>query len=354
YLIPAVAGILSKPPGLIFPLILLSYVWLFERGRTPLRATIPAFLVTAAAGILTVEMTPPTFGAGANSPALYIMTQPWVMLHYFKVFFIPTDLNVDAAWNYVSPFGVKALAGYLFVAAMVVGAVRTSRQRETRIISFGIIWFFLALLPTSLTPLTDVMNDHRMFFPFVGLALAAVWGLRLLLPAQLTAPRPHSALAAGLMIMLLAEAAGAYSRNNVWRTEESLWRDSTIKNPDNGRAWLGYGDAMYSRGDYVSAVSYLERALALAPYDANIEIALAKAYDATGRDSDAARHFQRAIGLAPGVWRTYAFYGGWLKDKGRLQESQAQLEAAVRMDADVVTAREMLMEVYVRQLNWPA
>ena len=364
YLIPAIAGCLAKAPALIFPFILLAYVFLIEEDHNwirAFRATWPAFLAAAAAGILTIEMTPASFGSGAGSPALYVATQPWVMLHYVKVFFLPTDLNVDAAWNYVAPLGVKAIAGYLFVIAMVAAAVWTSRQRQTRIISFGIIWFFLALLPTSLTPLTDVTNDHRMFFPFVGLALAVVWSLRLVIVRGTdhrfpwsVKPWPLKLWAAPLALILIAEAVGTHVRNTVWNTEESLWRDSTAKNPNNGRAWMGVGYSVFQRRDFENAVAYFERSVALSPYDANIEIALGRSYGQIGRNTDAERHFQRAIALAPSSWRTYSYFGAWLKDANRLAEAQAQLEASVRMDADATASRELLMEVYARQMNFSA
>jgi len=366
YLIPAVAGILSKPPALIFPFILLAYVFLVEKqgsfgggeqsGRKwieSLRASLPAFLATAAAAILTVAMTPSDYRPGSNAPGLYFVTQPWVMLHYFKAFFLPTNLNVDAGWNPVSPGSIQAIAGFLFIAALLAVAVRASRQPRTRIIAFGILWFFLALLPTSLTPLNDVMNDHRMFFAFVGLALAVPWSARLL--ASNTFLARHARPIAGLaLVILTVEAVGAHTRNSVWHSSEALWRDSTFKNPQNGRAWMGYGYAVFARGDYEAAATYFERGAALLPFDADLEIALGHAYGALGRDADAARHYERGISLAPSLWRTYGYYGRWLKDKGRLAESQAQLEAAVRLDREAITPREILMEVYAKQLNWPA
>jgi protein O-mannosyl-transferase len=183
YLLPAIAAYLSKAPALIFPLILLSYLFLLEQEGTlgdwaqnrtkwtaAFRAAVPAFVVTAVAALLTWKMTPAVYHGGATSPWLYRATQPWVALHYFKSFFLPTDLSADSDWTPVSgPFSWQALIGYLFVAALLVAAFRTSRSRETRPIAFGILWFILALLPTSLMALSDVTNDHRMFFPFVGL-----------------------------------------------------------------------------------------------------------------------------------------------------------------------------------------
>ena len=44
-----------------------------------------------------------------------------------------------------------------------------------RPVAFGLWWFLVALLPTSIIPLAEVENDHRMFFPFIGLAAAVAW-----------------------------------------------------------------------------------------------------------------------------------------------------------------------------------
>jgi len=365
YLLPAIAAYLSKQPALIFPLILLAYVFLFEEdaGRknwaAALRATLPAIVVTAAAAILQSVMTPKTFNPGAISASMYRLTQPWVALHYFKSFFLPTELSADGDWGYVpGPFSGEAVAGYLFVAAMLAAAVITARRRETRPVSFGILWFFLALAPTSLMPLAEVANDHRMFFAFVGLVPAVFWSLRLLLfrqTARLTENRAW--LRAGVAIVALAmtaAAAGTWQRNRVWESEESLWRDVALKSPGNARGAMQYALMLMNRGDYATGLPYLEHAATLNPYDYLPEMNLGVAYGAVGRDADAVRHFERSMTLAPHSWDPHYYYGRWLKDKGRLAESQAQLETAVRMNEKAFAARYLLMEIYSQQGNWQA
>jgi len=347
YLIPAVAADLSKAPALIFPLILLAYVWLFEEKRW--RSTIPAFVVTAAAAILTAKMTPPTFQAGAASDSLYRITQPWVALHYFKSFFLPTGLSADTDWTYVQLFSPQAIAGYLFVIALLAAAFYTARRRETRPIAFGIFWFFLALLPTSLMPLAEVTNDHRMFFPFVGLALAVFWTVHLATQARMPV-----LLKTGLIIVVLAaEAAGTHARNQVWRTEESLWQDVTAKSPRNARGLMNYGITFMPR-DYASALIYLVRAEALNPGYHAIQFNLGRAYAGLGRDEDAGKHFQRALELAPQSAEAYVYYAEWLQSRGRLAEAQSQLEAVLKFNPLYFPARKQLIEVYTAQQNWQA
>ena len=362
YLLPATAAYLSKAPALIYPLILLAYVSLVDQEENrrkwaaAIRATMPAFALTIGAAILTARMTPATYNPGAESALLYCLTQPWVALHYFRSFFLPTGLSADSDWTCVSgPFSGHALAGYAFVAGLIAVALGTSRKRETRPIAFGILWFLLALLPTSLLPLADVTNDHRMFFPFVGLALAVFWSLRLVLfrwTARLTTRRQWVAGAVAATTVVLALAAlGARERNRVWCTEESLWRDVTVKSPKNGRGLTNYAIVLIANRDYAAAISCLERAKVYRPDNFNVEVDLAIAYDGLGRDDEAQRHFQSAMALAPDEAEPAVQYGSWLKRKSRVTEAQAQFAAALEIDPLSFAARDRLAQIYREQGN---
>ena len=154
------------------------------------------------------------------------------------------------------------LVGAAFVAASLAVAWVASRHRQTRPIAFGLLWFFVALLPTSsIVPLAEPMNDHRMFFPFVGLILAVVWS------AWLVVRRARHALADGGRGLgdrhRRCDGVRHLAAQRVWRTEESLWLDATIKSPDNGRGLMNYGVIQMSKGNYRVADEYFERALAV-------------------------------------------------------------------------------------------
>ena len=201
-----------------------------------------------------------------------------------------------------------------------MAAFRTSRRRETRPIAFGILWFILALLPTSLMALSDVTNDHRMFFPFVGLALAVFWSLRLALfqkTARLsTNPLWTRGALAAVVVALALAAFGTYTRNRVWRTEESLWQDVTVKSPKNARGMMNYGLSFLTRREYITAISYLQRAETLDPTYGPVEANLGVALGGLERNEEAEQHFKRALELAPNLAEPHIFYGRWLLREG--------------------------------------
>ena len=188
YLLPVIAAILSKPPAVAFVGLLFAYVLLFEENGNWAKSAqrpIPALVVCAAAGAFATYMNAGTFKGGAASPYLYWLTEFQVTWHYFRSFFWPSDLTADSDFPLARGLADgEVLFGIAFVAAICIIVRLTARTLRTRPVAFGLVWFLVALLPVALTPLAEVENDHRMFFPFVGLALAVVWSVRIMVQRE--------------------------------------------------------------------------------------------------------------------------------------------------------------------------
>jgi len=343
YLLPAAAGMLAKPPALVFPLLLLAYVLLFEQeGAAGFRkwtsavvSVFPATLLAVAIAYLAARMQPPTWTPGAVSALSYRIEQPFVALHYFQSFFLPIGLNVDPAWRYIAPFGLQALAGYIFVLAAVAGAVVAARSRAGKPVAFGVIWFFVTLLPTSLLPLGDITNDHRMFFSFVGLTLAVFWGLRLALfrwTARLTRHRlVLRGSVAALALILIAAGVATRVRNRVWSTENNLWLDATWKNPRNPKAWINYGVALDQQGQYEAALTAWNHAAALDPDNPQLQANLIVVLEQLHRGPETEIHRQKMIAMNSPVPDPYLAFADWLGTVGRFAEGSRLLSLAARL-----------------------
>jgi hypothetical protein len=142
YLIPVVLGVLAKPPALIFPVLLLAYLALFERKKI-FRSALPSFLACAAAGLFLVRMKPATFNAGGVDSYRYWITQPYIAWHYFRTFFWPTTLTADSDLTAFEGMNAAAVAGIGFVLALGAAAWICARRVDLRPISFGLIWFLI-------------------------------------------------------------------------------------------------------------------------------------------------------------------------------------------------------------------
>ena len=361
YLLPFAFALLSKPPAAVFPVLLFLYIVFFEeppgRFRKAFIASLPALAVTALLLWLQSAMTPKSFLPSIVSPWSYRITQPFVWLRYFGALFLPLHLNVDTDLSPFSSLNFQAFAGFVFLAALLAVIWFAARRRHLYPIAFGLLWFVVTQLPTSLYPLSEVKNDHRMFFSFVGLILAVVWTAALLL-RRFTTQRQRVQLRPALIALSVAVLAaygwGTHQRNLVWHDEESLWHDDVVKSPRNGRGLMIYGLTQMGKGNYPVALDYFERALLYAPTYSTLEVnlgvvngAMADAGD-TSRTVQAERHFQRAIALAPQDDTPHAYYGRWLNDHGRAPQAIAQLQTAIALNPQRLFQRDQLIQAYSR------
>jgi uncharacterized protein (TIGR02996 family) len=363
YLLPLVFALFSKPPAAVFPVLLIAYVYFFEhesedampRLRTAVIAAVPSIALTAVLMVLQAAMTPKSFTPTIMSAADYRLTQPYVWLRYFASLFLPLHLNVDTDLTLIGTLNLQAVAGLLFLTALGVAIWMTARRRLLYPIAFGLIWFIVTQLPTSLYPLSEPENDHRMFFSFAGLILAVVWAgaqLYVLIVPEDRRAQLRPALIVAAVLILCGYAYGVRQRNTIWHDEESLWHDDVIKSPHNGRGLMIYGLTQMNKGNYPVALDYFERALQYTPNYAALEInlgvvngAMADRGDAT-RTAQAEAHFLRAISLAPTDDTTHAFYARWLMAHDRATEAIAQCQIAIALNPQRPMQRELLIDAY--------
>lgn len=369
YLVPMVVGALAKNQAVIFAPLLFVYVWLFEqrlslgdlfssRSSRPVgRAigkTLPA-LVAGAIGFMFVEsMNAPGATYGGGGRLQYLQTQMFVWLHYGRLFFLPVGLTADTDSTLIANWhDTRVVAGIVFAVFLLRLAWSASKTPALRPVAFGIAWFLLALLPaSSIFPLAEVSNEHRVFLPFIGLSLAVVWGVFVLAERSATAqsrlPTIGSITCAVVLVFIGSNAVATYDRNKVWRSAETLWRDVTEKSPLNGRGLMNYGLTQMRQGKYEEANRLFERAQAFLPNYATLEINLGIVTDRLDQPTVAEQHFSRALALAPDYPAAHFFYARWLAAQARSIDAIDHLQRAIRLSPADIEARYLLLELYAK------
>jgi tetratricopeptide (TPR) repeat protein len=369
-LIPFAIGMLAKPTTLMLAPILALYSLALESPSITVscekttwsiailravRSTWPYFLVGMALFLLMESMTPDTWSPGGRSALHYLMTQPFVIWVYVKAFLLPTGLSADTDLQPIQEWlSAKVFWGMLVVLLMLLVAALASRARATLPIAFGILWFFIALVPTSsVIPLAEVMNHHRTFFPYIGLVMALAWAGYLAyqkLVTRVPAKTLRWATTALVATVLALHGWGTYQRNVVWDSGLSLWYDVTIKSPGNGRGLMNYGLALMEVGRLEEAIEYFEKALdtnyGQHPY---LHTNLGIAHNALGRRTGsellkkrAEEYFKAAVVLGPGYPQTYFRYAQWLHEHGRSQEALPLVRKAVELAPGEPGAQKLL------------
>lgn len=352
YILPAAISILAKPTAAIFPVLFAVYWLLFEQNKTRFAATplqrsgeiIVPFVICGVMLSFVQYMTPRSWVAGAANAHNYLITQPYVTLLYFKTFFWPNDLSADYDLiPFISTDDPRFWGGFVFAFLFTASAVTVALFKKTRLIGFGLLWFLIALLPTSLLPLAEVMNDHRTFLPYIGLVIT-VAGAATLFVFRLDRQRTWIKVAAvcAVALFLSAIAYATFQRSKVWKSEETLWRDVTIKSPNNGRGLMNYGNTLMAKGDYTGALDYFHRAQQFTPQYSILLINLAIAEDATKQSVAAEEHFKEALRLAPDSPDSYTYYARYLISHSRVTAARRFLQTALELSPTDVTARDLL------------
>lgn len=362
YILSMVIGIWTKQTALMFVPILFVYIILFEEKiqiNDLKNWFIKIFKVMAIPTILggglflfnQLYLTPSST-VSTNFQVTkfeYISTQFYVMVHYLGNFILPTSLSADPDLEIIKPFYDKRiLLGVLVALIMLVIAFKTSRNKKTLPIAFGILWFFIASLPTSLVPLYQIANDHRMFFPFIGIFIAIGWAVFLYVNSATRKGIKYGSLAL-VLVLTLSYSFGTYQRNKVWKNAETLWKDVTVKSPNNGRGLMNYGLSQMTLGNYTIAEKYFLDAQKIQPNYYILEINLGILYGALKNNQKAEAHFLKAISLNSSAPSPEYYYARYLNENGQGRSAIKYLHKALQKSSSHIPSQMLLNTISVKE-----
>ena len=281
-------ALLAKEVAVMFPALLALYETVLGRPKRaglarmllrvhlPLSAVIVAFLAYAAFHeryAFLFQYSLRLRGAYEN-----LLTQANTVAYSITLFVRPMQQNFDHDLPHFTsilqgptPFSIAALAG-LVIAAVVLA-------RRAPLFSFGILWFFLHMLPTnSILPRYDLLSERNLYLPSIGLYLAATaaaiafarrLGARLGTGGiPLFVIRYRHVVARSMLAALALGLVGlTVSRNAVYADPVAFWSDAVAKSPLKARPHANLGRAWYMAGDLDRALEQFRIALALDPLD---------------------------------------------------------------------------------------
>ncbi len=314
----AFAGVASKEVMAVAPVLTLlhdrtflagSFAAAWQRRRGFHLAVASAWLPLAAL-VAGHGQRAGTAGFGLGTTVWdYLVMQCDALATYARLVVWPHPLVLDYGPDLTTSLAA-VLPQAVFVLVLLAGAVVALWIQPA--VGFAAAAALILLAPSSsFIPLTtQPIAEHRMYLPLAALA-ALVAAATVRLPARLVRP----ALAAGAIALGLATQA----RVGHYASEESIWRDTVAKRPDNPRA-------------HASLAGVLAR---------------------TGRLPEALTHFAVAVRLQPNYADARNDYGAALGQAGRDLDALAEHSVAVQLKPNDATMRLNLAQVLLR-LNRPA
>ncbi len=294
----------GAPFLLLLPLIPASLLFGGEgTGRNITAETLGAFRETA------------DIGRGA-----YFATQLTVLPRYLGLFLFPKGLTIDhdvAALSGVAESAV--LAGGALLALLTWAAWKG--RRRFPLVTAGWAWFLVtSAVESSFIPIRDVMVEHRMYLPSVGLFIAA---------SSLLARLPRRGVLLAVMVVPLAFVT--HRRATVWSDAIALWEDAAKKAPGAARPWVNLGRAERAAGRFDEAVEHYRRALRLDGALVEAMVGLGLSYERSGKSDDALTWYRKARSAAVDYGPAYDLEAALLGKLSRRREGIALIREGIRL-----------------------
>ncbi|MBI5196906.1 MAG: tetratricopeptide repeat protein [Nitrospirae bacterium] len=268
----------------------------------------------------------------------YLFTQFRVIVTYVRLLFFPVNQNLDYDYPIYNSFlnpnvflsflfllSIFGLGVYLFYysknppsSPFYKGGIKgdqaspnslTITHHALRIMAFGIFFFFITLsVESSIIPIEDIIFEHRLYLPSIGLIIAFVSAVFCFSPYLSSFNlQPSSFLsrhALRITVLLLTTsvivlAIATYQRNSVWQDVFRLCEDMVKKSPKKARTHNNVGLAYYLKGETDKAIEHFQIALSLNPYYVPAHNNLYIAYTAKGWIKEGLQHFYIAQSLKP-------------------------------------------------------
>lgn len=197
-----------------------------------------------------------------------LMTESRVVVWYLSVLLWPDprrlslEHDIELSTSLFHP-GTTVLS--IFLLAFLFWWT-ISRRKRYPLVTYGLMWFFINLaIESTLVPL-ELVFEHRMYLPSLGLFLAAVSGALYLISkvptrTSLRELRVITWCVVGIVASVLTVIT--HERNEVWQDPVTQSADDAIKNPDSPRAHANYAVALSRVGRCDDAIEEANKALRL-------------------------------------------------------------------------------------------
>ncbi len=360
-LLSFICGLLSKELSVVFPLVILAYIFYYStslrrtcRDRTlfcpynssrhDLRSVLPFFLVDLIYLILRsgllhfATIRPPAL---VKYPLLLRITVfPEVVFTYLKLLFFPVNLHMSRTTirpvNFLGFF-----LNWFLLGAICVACVYLLRNKKNKNAAFMIFWSLAFFIPQSgILPINAFVAEHFIYLSSISFFILLAYAL-------------HRYLRRGLFIFSVISLALfygmlTYARNSDW-SDPLIFYSKIIKySPDSFQAHNNLGLQYEYRHNLEKAILEYKKALEIEPKLIEAHSNLANAYFKQGKFQEALSEYAQVEKSAPRakVGELQNNIGCIYEVEGSLDEALTRYQLALRLDSSLNFAHFNIARIY--------
>jgi protein O-mannosyl-transferase len=339
-------ALLSKTVTASLPAALLVILW-WKRGRLTKRDVlplVPLFVLGALLGSMTAWLEKFQVSSGQDwglSAVERLLVAGRAIWFYLSKILLPVQLtfsyprwSIDDTvwWQYLYPVAAGATMIILYL----------QRKRLGRGPLAVALYFAITLAPAlgflDFFPMRySFVADHFQYLASIGPILlvsatlvtaggnfAPLAGRPCASPA-----RPASIVLGGSLLVALVFLT--WNQSTIYRSMETLWRDTIAKNPGSWLAYNNLGLVHYHRGELEQALPYFRKAVELNPDHAEAQNNLGLVHYDRGELERALPYFQEAVRIKPDFAKAHYNLALALFGLGRQGEGYSHFTTALRL-----------------------
>ncbi len=356
-----VLAILSKEISIILPLMILLYIYLLLKGVVPsvkFEKIKFAWIPSVAIVCLYVFVRLQYLNFSKIAPPTLLLQIPFLnrLLTFFKVILVyiglliaPAGLHMERTIAVARTF-FEPSAFVSFFAVLCILASGFFLYKKSRLASFFIFWFFVALLPVSnIVPINSFIAEHWLYMPSVAYFFA-VSGLIYWIYDKTRG----NIIIKTVLIIIAGTAVVTYafmtaSRNRDWKDEIAFFENTIKYSPRNARLYLNFGNTYYEKGNFDKALEQYKKAVSI---QKNYETAysnIGSIYVTRGDLQEAESYFKKAIGIKFNFPIAHYQLGAVYYSSGRPKEAIDELEISLAQLPQQYQTLNLLGQIYLEQ-----
>jgi tetratricopeptide (TPR) repeat protein len=197
-----------------------------------------------------------------------LLTQPRIIIWYISLLLFPhpgrlsLEHDIELSTSLLQP--LSTLFSIVCLIAVLFWAI--SQRKKLPIVTYGIVWFFLNILMESSFISLELVFEHRMYLPSVGIILSLVAAAYSLCHVQFSGHSGREFMRLGWCAFAILAAGltlATFERNQAWSDAITLNTDNVLKAPKNPRAHANLAVALSRSQQNEEAIREAEKAINL-------------------------------------------------------------------------------------------
>lgn len=307
---------ISKETAMIIPLVSLTYLVLFDIKSLKSSRFAYFVIIWAIVGafwyLLRMSATSSMPFESSFGATAFIKNLP-TAFELIGKFFLPVNLSVMATFNIFS-----LASGLVFLAMMIsiIFVVKELSKEKKRAVVFGIVWYFLFLLPTLVFRLQQADDffdylEHRAYLPAIGILLV----LATAVPVKWFQQKKQIfyGIASAIVVIL---AILTIIRSSDYSSPLNYWQAALKGNSERAFFHNNIAKTYAEKQDLDIASEHFRKSIELAPQYSMAYDGLAGIYFQKREFEKAKELMQTAISLGNATIEIYNNFGGLANTMG--------------------------------------